>query len=231
MTVSHSPATQWVLPILRWAYWHEDMQDPPEINLQFMEAGLRRRLSPLLKQALSLAHQCADAHTNLRLVFASRNGDISRTTDMLMSLTLGDTPSPTAFSMSVLNAAPGTYSIATADRSPNIAIAATGSSIGFGLLEAWMQFSNHPDQPLLFVYADEPPPAIYQANHLHAAPHAIALLLGPDAQHEIRCSMQANLETMDSPFPQALAFIQCLINRTSAWQGEGRSWHWSHHDR
>lgn len=207
------------------------MQDPPSIDLQFMDAGLRRKLSPLVKQALSLAHQCANGHSNLRLVYASRNGDIARTTDMLMGLAIGDIPSPTAFSMSVLNAAAGAYSIATADRSPNTAIAATGSSIGFGLLEAWMQFSSNPEQALLFVYADEPPPPIYQAGHPSEASHAIALLLSNNASHEINCIMQAQPDAKESASSQSLAFIQCLANGTSSWEGEGRQWHWSCHAR
>lgn len=207
------------------------MLEPPALELGYIEAGLRRKLSPLAKQALSLAYRCSAGQSHAgqpRLVFASRHGDIQRTTDMLLQMLDANTPSPTAFSMSVLNATAAAYAIATQNQNANTAISASGSSLGFGLIEAMLQYKSQPDSPILFIYADEPPPAIYAASCPSIPAHAIALLIADQAEQQLQFGMQAQSQA-DSLEAQSLAFMHCLQAGNASWHGEARSWQWSIH--
>lgn len=222
---------KWTAPVVRWTVWHENASTPPTTNLDFIDASLRRKLSPLAKMALSIAHECAGDLRNVRLVYASRHGDITRTTGLLIDLAEGEIPSPTAFSMSVLNATAGAYSIATQDKSSSTAVSATASSFGFGLLEACMQLASNPDTLVLFVYADELPPALYATDTEADIPRAIGLLLGSQGDVEITCTMNS-AQDQQSRISQSTAFLNCLDNdETSIWHGEGRTWSWSYHAR
>lgn len=225
MTTSENQSIQWSMPVASWAYWHEEMNDPAPLDLQFIDPGLRRKLSSLAKHALSLAHQCASAHPDCRIIYASRSGDIVRTTQQLLSIMQGESPSPTSFSMSVLNATVGAYSIATSNRAPNTAIAATASSLGFGLMEAHMQLLNHPAAPVLFIYADEPPPALYQAGNPDIPAHAIAMLFSPSSENRLECRITPSIGH-ESQQAQSMAMIDCLLNGRASWQGESRHWEW-----
>ena len=73
-------------------------------DVGFVEPMLRRRLSPLAKMTLRVAYDCARDVPDVRIVYASRHGELLRTTTMLESLAAKEELSPTLFSMSVLNA-------------------------------------------------------------------------------------------------------------------------------
>jgi hypothetical protein len=226
---NYDGCVNWIAPIARWAVWQEDLLNPQTPAVQFVDSSLRRKLSPLAKMALKVAHDCAGDLHNIRLVYASRHGDITRTTNLLVDLAEEEAPSPTAFSMSVLNATPGVYSIAMNDQSPSTAVSAIASSFGFGLLEACMQLASQPASPVLFVYADEMPPALYAVNDETYMQHAVGLLLSSDANIEVSCTMSAS-QAQNSLISQSQAFLDCLNNgETSIWHGEGRAWRWFRH--
>jgi hypothetical protein len=226
----------WKAPIARWSGWNcarisasTDATSSPDIS--FVEPMLRRRLSSLAKMSLKVAHDCANDQPNVRFVYASRHGELSRTTSLLDTLATGEVPSPTAFSLSVLNATPGLFSILRHDMSPATAISAAGSSFGFGMLEAALQYADDPRSPVLFVYADEPVPTIYGVEATETGPaHALAVLisddstLGPIINYD--CQM-ARCEMAGSDEQHSFAFVRSLTDsRSGVWQGEGRRWVW-----
>jgi len=89
-----------------------------------------------------------------RCVFASRHGDIGITTAMCE--TLADDPfamSPTRFHNSVLNAAVGYWTVATACHAPSNALTAGGASFAAGLLEAAVE-ALADDEPALLIACD-----------------------------------------------------------------------------
>lgn len=227
-----SASTRWTVPVARWSVWQENDGAKRLPDVSFVESALRRRLGFLAKMFLHVANDCAGGFPNVRLVYASRHGDLTKTTAMLVDLADGQILSPTAFSMSVPNAVTGVYSISKQDRSPSTAVSAAESSFGFGLLEACLQLSASPDTPVLFVYADEPAPAIYEiASGDVFAPHAIGLLLINGAKSEIACKMECT-DTALGVTPQSHAFLRCIGDgETAVWHGEGRTWSWSWHDR
>ena len=145
--------------------------------LDFVPAIQRRRLSPLLKMAM---YSCYQLHSSgdINCVFASRHGDLHSTDKMLLSLAQGEPVSPTLFSHTVHNAAPGLFSILTGNRAPHTAIAAGTSTFTAGLIEAISKLYAEELEQILFCYYDYLVPDHYQ-QFLPAQeiPLAIALKL------------------------------------------------------
>ncbi len=189
---------------------------------------LRRRLSLLAKMALKVAYDCVHDLPAVRLVYASRHGELTRTTSMLDDLAAGESISPTAFSMSVLNSSAGLFSILRHDTTSSTAISASAESFGNGLLEAFMQLVEDPDRPVLLVYADEPAPGVYgQIEPEDSSAHAIGMLLQSGALNTITCTSVLGNQT-PSRESQSRAFLRCLEGApTSLWHGASMSWEWS----
>jgi Beta-ketoacyl synthase, N-terminal domain len=231
MTDSCAPnaETQWTLPLARWAVWEAHADDkgaPASPDVSFVEPMLRRRLSSLAKMSLKVAHDCAHDIPDVRFVFASRHGDLARTTTMLNDLAAHEPVSPTAFSMSVLNASAGLFSILQGNRAPSTAISATACSLGYGLLEASLQLATHPEQSVLLVYADEPVPDVYGEPALsQVKAHAIGLLLQSGSSLHINCTMSATPGVQSSE-PQSLAFLRALAQGHADWHSGSSLWSW-----
>src|SRR5260370_3591493 len=143
------PDLHWTIPVARWSSWPAAASAVPDIG--FIEPIVRRRLSTLSRIALKVAHDCV-AQDDARVVFASRHGELRRTTDILRSISAGEAVSPTAFSLSVLNAMTGGFGIARGDRSPASALSAGPATLGYALLAAHAQFAAHPSSPVRAVY-------------------------------------------------------------------------------
>lgn len=234
---SSAAATHWTVPVARWSHWpnvigSSDVGIPDDPDVKFVEPMLRRRLSSLAKSSLKVAHDCVHDLPRVRFVYASRHGELKRTTGLLDALAREECPSPTAFSLAVLNATPGLFSILRRDTSAAIAVSAGGSSFGFGLIEAALQFANDPTSPVLFVYADEPVPDIYEVEPSVSGPaNALAMLLSDNPQLACMCRVKCCMSPSDlreDDLSHSLAFTRSLAqNEDGAWCGEGRHWTWS----
>lgn len=189
----------------------------------------RRRLSTLAKASLWVAHQCVHDLSDVRMIYASQHGEVARTTEMLAQLAEQESISPTAFSMSVLNATLGFYSIVRGITAPATAISSGAETLGYALLEAHGQLQRHPDQPVLVVYADETVPTVWQMEN--RTPHALALLLQGNATEHLDCSLMPKLDITPAQAAQqtqAQAISACLRSAQPAhWQGPCHQWQWS----
>lgn len=218
--------THWIAPIVRWKVWKDGAENSALPDVSFVESTLRRKLSSLAKISLKVANYCAGDILCVHLVYASRHGDLNRTTAMLVDLAEGEQLSPTAFSMSVLNAFSGVYSIIKNEQLPSISLSAGESSFGFGLLEACLQLASNPETPVMFVYADELAPHLYGVAKEDFVPHAIAILLSNEASLQVACEMTSS-EASSDVYAQSYSFLDCLNGKNSQWQGEGRIWTWN----
>jgi hypothetical protein len=124
--------------------------------------SLRRRMSPFDLGVARCIGGLADKGVDEEIVFASRHGNMSVMTELLMQLATGELLSPARFSMSVHNAAVGAASQLAANRGGHTAIAAGEASLTAGLTEAWLRL-NAGSPSVLFVYADLPLSGVYQA--------------------------------------------------------------------
>jgi hypothetical protein len=219
---------RWTIPVARWSCLAAGATVAPDVR--FIDPLVRRRLSSLSKMALQVAHDCASDLESVRLVFASRHGELRRTTSMLDDIVANQPVSPTAFSLSVLNAMTGVYGIARGDRSPATAISAGAETLGYALLEAHAQFSADPATPVLVVYADEPADVRYGEIDHEMPSGALAILLDRAAPAELECAAGPAQDAQDAAAfaTQGEALMHGLGARAAVvWQGLGRRWHWS----
>lgn len=226
----------WRLPVACYSAWPPERDRAAEPgglpgaaapDVGFVEPMLRRRLGRLAKMALRVAQDCAVDRPRLRLVYASRHGDLARSLGLLRELAGGEMLSPTAFGLSVHNAAAGIFSILRQDPSPATAIAAGIETFGMALIEAAAQLRTDPRLPVLLVYADEPVPADYAAFATPIeAPHALAVLFEADAPREIECRVTDD-PAAPSAQPQTHAFLDSLRSgRMASWRSGHRAWSW-----
>ena len=218
-----------IAPVARWSQFGclagAEASAAPDVG--FVEPMLRRRLSPMARMVLRVAEDCAANVADARMVFASRHGELARTTTMLDSLARDEALSPTLFGMSVLNSSVGLYSILKKNTAPATAISAGAASFCYGLMEACLQLAERPEQPVLYVYADEPVPSRYGAVDPVASPaHAVGVLLEAGAPVRIACRFTEGdgAVSADAPAP---AFLRCLSEAGCAqWRESERVWSW-----
>jgi hypothetical protein len=229
----------------QWLAWAKDgansvlLQGDAIPKLLPVPAMQRRRMSRLSKMALEVAYQCSADVTELRTVFASRHGEIHRTTKILHELFTGEGVSPTAFSLSVHNAASGLYSIARNAPSPSSAVAAGKNTFIAGLFEA-LGFLAQGEKRVLFIFADEPLPDAYQcfADEIQS-PYAFALWLESgdgegiahrmttDANNAIVKNITCVKESLNGVLPQGLLWLSHFLQKTPQFtlSGQRGQWH------
>ena len=216
-----------IIPISDWSVW--GMGVPSEqADVKFIDPLLRRRLSPMDRSALHVANVCLEAHERVHLIFASRHGELSRSTALLTEIAKGEPPSPMGFSLSVLNAVPGLYGIAREDTSPATAISAGEATFALALIEAASQAWRNPDATVLLICADEPPPPIY-AEFVQSPrePYAIAIRLeAKRAVCPVRCTWTPAMNCGEIE-DVIHSFISCLTSEEKTqWAGPDHLWHW-----
>lgn len=221
--------SQIALPVAACTTWRaREQQAAPAVG--FIEPQLRRRLSLLDRIALHVAHACVKNGESVRVVFASRHGELARSAELLAQLASSEMPSPMAFSLSVLNAAPGLYGIARKDRSASTAVSAGAETFPMALIEAAAQALAEPQVPVVVAFADEPPPSVYRSL-VDTPRHAYAMGVRLQAGADRTVTMQwAPSDHDDEPEAAPEAFRACVENGIdTAWHGGGRAWHWTQH--
>ncbi|RLV60519.1 3-oxoacyl-ACP synthase [Parashewanella curva] len=119
-----------------------------------------RRFSVLTKMMLSAAFDCVD-DIKYPAVFASRHGELARTTELLKSISLKESLSPTAFSQSVHNTASGLFSILQKNTEALTSIAAGEQTFTMAAIESYAQ-SSALNNPVLLVFGQDEIPEAYQ---------------------------------------------------------------------
>lgn len=170
------PALQ--LPVLRHSRWDGLPAAVPQPAK--VDPILRRRLSPQGRLALALAETCLGDLASARTVFASRHGELARTHGLIEALRpeSADDPSPSAFTLSVLNSTPAVLSIARKDTAPASAVSAGPVTAWMGLMEAALLQQETAD-PVLYLSSDAPVPPVFLHGKEESVPlRALGALLG-----------------------------------------------------
>jgi hypothetical protein len=211
-----------------WLQWTNQPVPPPDPQPQPVPVLLRRRVSPLGQQALKAAWSLPDSAT-ARLIACSRHGEFGRTLSILDSLAGQTELSPADFTLSVHNALLGLLSIARTNRHGHTMIAAGTESFGFGMLEAMASLKEHPSEPIVLLYFDEPLPPPYDVFDQPApAPIALAMTLTTtDGPRFTLTTTPADTPPDPSESP-ALTFMRVLLGAEpqATTTGEHFTWHW-----
>jgi hypothetical protein len=206
-----------------WKRWASDSDGLPKADLKpdvsDLPAGLRRRLSRLGKMALRVALDCGQADT-ARIVFSSRNGNVTQMLKLLQSISVNDPVSPTGFGMSVHNSLVGMLSIITKNTSAQTAVAAGPESFCMGLMEALTLLHEDPDHPVLLIHCDEPLPDFYNSLDDEVPICALAVVLKSETEQEetMKISFAGHATDMVESDPVE-SFLRFLIT-------SGRRWDW-----
>ena len=157
-----------------WAAWSPHRQDRAawldwaglpaceQRSEQPIPVTLRRRVTKIGQQALRAAWPLSD-RPDTRIVFASRDGEFSRTASVMDTLTDPDLVSPADFSLSVHHALAGLLSIARDNHAGHGAVAAGRDSLWCGLIEAAASLTGSANKFALLVYHAEPLPPPYES--------------------------------------------------------------------
>lgn len=122
--------------------------------------GLRRRMSRFEIGAVRCALGLIAPDTNETLILASRYGGMTTAHALLESLAAREILSPSDFSISVHNAAPGLASQIARNRAGHTAIAGDARSFSAALTEAAARIADGEPSAVL-VFAEQPLPDIY----------------------------------------------------------------------
>lgn len=189
-------------------------------------AMTRRRIDPQGRAALQVAWVAQGAEPTGPVVFASRWGEIARSVDLLRQLSQGEALSPTAFSLSVHNAASAVYSIARGDRANYTAVSAGPASAAAGVCEALGLLAQGASQ-VLVVSVEAALPEPYQGFDAHPGPlRAWAALLEP-VEQGLRLQACAPGADTEGDLPPDLAALRFLAGGASQLRQHG--WLWSRH--
>ena len=218
-----------------WSAWADGKlaiggsSEPP---LRDIPPMLRRRAGGLAKMALEAAQRCFGDRRDLPIVFCSRHGEADRAVSLLTDLAKSEPLSPTSFALSVHNAAGGLFSIARADRSNHVALAAGDSTLEHGVIEACGLLACGEPAVVLVAYDNPLPPLYRRFQDCCEQPFAWSWLIGPAAKHNIRLAWTpapSDTEQSAERLPGALAILRFYLRaeRTLERCSDRRRWIWS----
>lgn len=148
---------------LQWALGNIDYQSDDDLPaLKQIPAMQRRRLSRFAK----LTMQCvldviANETDDLPCVFASRHGDLHKTSKLIEDVAQKNDLSPTHFGLSVHNAVAGLYSIFAKNKQPMTATSAGEDSFLMAIIDGYAKLESQQLNKILIVYTDEIVPEKY----------------------------------------------------------------------
>jgi len=188
---------------------------------------LRRRISPMGKEALSLASVLPLLDSS-RFIFSSRHGEFSRTLSILKQIAEKDPLSPVDFSLSVHHALISLLSIACKNHKGHVAVSGGLESFGLGLIEALACLDENPNEPVMLLYCDDFLPDEYAVfNEDGFNPIVLAVLLGGDEgqKYSVDVSPSINNDVSNSLAYDFLSFLQGKKTVTST-QTAKHLWRW-----
>lgn len=225
-----------------WHHWAQNQtwpQNSPPAKADLIPAMMRRRMSPLSKLALQVAvsiKQRLDAQQDSidYLIFSSRHGELSRTSQLLQQILNGEDASPTAFSQSVHNTSAGLFTIATQSPIPATSLAAAERSLHHAFIEAGAYLAQYPNHRVLVIDFDESLPEPYTSFESQSHPgYALGLVLTGGKQVELTWQstkeQYSNLTTHhSSPFfcTQSLEILANLTKKQQQWNIIDERFHW-----
>lgn len=205
-----------------------------EVDLSFLSAIKRRRLSSVARLMFAAAWPLLAEHIHCPLVFVSHDGEVNRSFALWQSFLQHEELSPTSFALSVHNAIAGQWSLMRADMSENVALSAKCNGLEIGITEAYGLLQEGAEQ-VLVVVVDEPIKHEYEVIAERAPfPLALALVITRGDQTSLNYLADAAQSTLTqgqqdiSYYTSTIAWIvQQLTGQTSRNQVDAHGvWQW-----
>lgn len=200
-----------------WSTWFDaampaiDVTSAPE--LKQIPAMKRRRLSYFAKMAVQVAVNLID-NQQIPTVFASRHGDLHKTSQLLIDISEGEPLSPTQFGLSVHNAAAGQFHIYLQNFQHSNTIAAGEDSFVMGLIDAATRLVSGDSDQVLYVFADQTLPDLYRDTpHEPKIPLALGLLLSRSSSANCRLKLKSEVLGSETKGEQVLDCIHGLLTK------------------
>lgn len=221
-----------------WAHGAAEWGSEGVADVSFLPPRFRRRLTPLAKMGLHVAHHCIDqAHldaSNLRTVFASRFGEHMLTTHILREIIQNEVVSPMRFAMSVHNSTSGLFSIGSGNKDVTTAIAGGRETMYYALIEGIAMTHREPSRPVLVTMCEEPLDSIYHSyTDEKQCSYAVSFLLsanGPGRRIRLNLSdAPATTPESSDDLPLAMSMLKwflCADENPLVYIGNRRRWNW-----
>lgn len=240
--------TSFQLQLRAWSAWAPGCQTPedwrawaaggrelgttgvPEVK--FVKPMFRRRLSPVSKMALTVAHECAQQCdlASVPTVFGSRHGETSISFALLQQLSDSAVVSPTKFGLSVHNASSGLFSLANRNQAPTTSLAGMRDTFFASLLESYLILVNQPEVPtVLMICADAALPEAYDGfSDERADPYAVGMVLGRGGPDALTIARGApGVDEAGRVLPDALRFLGWLMRPSDGGVFRARDGAWT----
>lgn len=199
-------------------------QTAKEPTLEQIPALKRRRLSYFSKMAIQAA-MCLHEKGDIETVFASRHGDIYKTSELLEQLAAEEGVSPTQFGLSVHNAVAGQYHILSKNHAASNTISATSDSFIMGLLDAVSRLNSSNNESLLFIFVEQGLPDIYQKfKDKNEEPLSIGLKLSK--KEGIRCRLNLQEGSSCRTVYPPIMMIEALLKKYQKIEGVRKRGKW-----
>lgn len=213
-----------------WRHWYKDKKHL--VDAKFMASNIpamtRRRMSTLSKVAVHTAIELLNSEQVDYLIFASRHGELARSTQLILDILSNEGASPMAFSQSVHNTAAGLTTIVTKQTLPATSIAAGDNTLQQALIEAYAFLQTNSAKKVLLVNFDQPIPSIYnKIPELDYPCFALGLILSAGNTYSITGKNNDSINDLPQ-YPQALQLAEHLWGGNKSWQitSATTSWSW-----
>lgn len=208
--------------------------DREEIDVSFLPALQRRRLTSLAKMVFHVAWPLGRSDGPQPLVFSSRHGDNIKNLALLVDVANKEPLSPASFSLSVHNAITGLWSIYRQQTAEMIAIAARRDSLETAVIEACLLL-NQGHSSVLVVVAEDSQPEFYQPWIDDVPyPYALALEIAPGNDWQLTQEGALTILPFENQprLPAGLSIISLLLGKVTEQIKRGatnQAWRWKHH--
>ena len=146
-----------------------------DIDVSFLPPMARRKLSALDKAALCIMNECLtsleEKDRNIKIVFASRYGELDRLKKLVYQYTQENEVSPATFSGSVHNSAVGQFSLLNKITKSYNSVSAEDVTFSAGLIEAVLSAD---DDYVLYCFCDALTPDTAHGFGCIISPHGEA---------------------------------------------------------
>ena len=184
-----SRISAWAPGVVSETDWREWALGRKEISfsdkgpeLSFAEPMFRRRLSQISKMTIQVVHDLMPVANDVKLLFSSFRGELSRQFQINKMIIEEKTVSPAIFSLSVFNAPVALATIALGLKGGYSAIYIKEKSFSTALKTAEAALLGGSAKKLIFIYADEKAQKEYECFFNEAAPAvSFALLLSKES--------------------------------------------------